>query len=100
MIRHIVLWKFQESAGGADRDSNLATASRLLKELPGRIPSIRSFEVGVDTGHGPQAYDLALNSTFDSEEGLHAYIEHPAHRQVVVFLRAVQSGRVVADYEI
>jgi hypothetical protein len=95
MIKHIVMWKFQE---GADKAGNLRKAKALLDALPAKIPAIRGFEVGIDVLHSAASYDLVLNSTFDSKETLVAYQSHPEHVKVVEFLSSVQSGKVVVDY--
>jgi hypothetical protein len=100
MIRHIVLWTFQEQAGGRDKPENLSRARSLLMALKGNIAVIRDWEVAITAGTPGDSGDLALNSTFDSPEDLSAYQNHPEHQKVVAFLRSVHSGKVVADYDI
>lgn len=100
MIRHIVCWKFLDHAEEAPKAENLRKAKSMLESLPGKIPEILSLEVGIDSTQGPGSFDLVLNGTFASAPALEAYQRHPAHGNVVTFLRLVQSGRVVVDYEI
>jgi hypothetical protein len=100
MIRHIVLWTFLDQADGNTKSDNLVEAKRRLEALPAAIREITSFEVGIDIGKGQGASDLALDSTFDSLQTLKAYQEHPAHVEVVKFLRAVQKSKTVVDFEI
>lgn len=99
MVHHVVLWKFQDSAGGATKSDNLTKARDLLEALVGKIPGIRSMIVGIDCVHSVQSYDLALEATFASMADLQAYQDHPAHQEVVQFLRSVHCGRVVVDFE-
>jgi hypothetical protein len=99
MVHHIVVWRFKEEAQGAGRADNLRRAKELLDQLPREIPGIRSFTVGVNTADSPEAADLALVSEFDGWDALRIYQDHPAHRRVVDFLRAVRTERRVADWE-
>jgi hypothetical protein len=100
MIRHIVLWKFLDKAEGAEKVANLRKARMMLMGLKEKIPEIKSFEVGIVLPTTDQSYDLALDSTFESIKALEAYQRHPAHLQVVHFLRKVQVSKAVADFEI
>ena len=45
MIRHIVMWKFKETAEGATKAENLHKVKGLLEALPDTIPVIRRMEV-------------------------------------------------------
>lgn len=100
MLRHIVMWKFKDSAEGATKRENLLRARALFEALPGTIPQIKSFEVGISMAEGGQFYDIALNSTFENPGTLVAYQQHPAHVKVVEFLRTVQTSKVVIDYTV
>ncbi|HTY00175.1 MAG TPA: Dabb family protein [Bacteroidota bacterium] len=99
MIRHIVMWKFLDTAQGRVRLENVRRAELMLRELPSLIPAIRSFEVATNVGPDPDAYELVLNATFASLEELKVYQDHPDHQRVAGFLRGVRSARTVVDYE-
>ncbi len=100
MLKHIVMWKFKESAEGATREENLRKAKSLLDALPPRIPQIKIFEVGIDILHSDSSCDLVLISGFDDDTSLVAYQNHPDHVAVVEFLRKVQAAKVVVDFKI
>jgi Stress responsive A/B Barrel Domain len=100
MIRHIVLWKFQEHAAGKGKRENLLQARDMLLSLKKSIPGMVEWEVGITEDGGEQAADLSLNSTFPTVATLRAYQAHPDHLAVVQFLRSVQIGKTVADYAI
>ena len=100
MIRHIVCWKFRESAEGGTKEENLRKARAMLLALPGVIPEIRALEVGTDQVRSEHSWDMALVGTFASRADLVAYQQHPAHQAVFPFLRAVWSERCSVDYEI
>ena len=99
MLKHIVLWKFLTYAEGADKKENLLRAKGLLESLKKTITEIRFLEVGLDVTHTERSYDLVLYTEFDNPAALVAYQQHAEHVKVVEFLRKVQSGRVVIDYE-
>lgn len=99
MVRHVVMWRVREGALGMERAALLAEFKRRLETLPALVPSIRGFEVGVNALPAETASDLALVSSFEDWEGLQAYLDHPAHREVAAFIKQVVSDRRVADFE-
>jgi hypothetical protein len=99
MLRHVVAWKFKESAGGVGKEENLRQAKALLEGLKDKIAEINSFEVGIDAMKTKQSYDLVLVSEFDNIEALLVYQTHPEHVKVAEFLRKVQTTKAVVDYE-
>ena len=49
--------------------------------------------------HGSErAMDLSLISTFETKEGLMEYATHPAHLEVVDFIKEVTVASKVVDY--
>jgi hypothetical protein len=99
MLKHVVAWKFKESAESAAKEENLHHAKALLEGLKDKITEIKSLEVGIDTMKTKQSYDLVLESEFDNVEALLVYQTHPEHVKVGEFLRKVQQSRIVVDYE-
>ena len=93
MIRHIVMWKFKETAEGATKAENLHKVKGLLEALPDTIPFIRRMEVHLN-------YDAVLISEFDSLADLAAYTAHPAHQEISSFVAKCREGRASADYTI
>lgn len=98
MIRHVVMWRFRQAAGGGDREENRVRASAMLESLRGTVPAIRELEVGRNFAESPQAWDLVLQVTVATEEDLSAYLAHPEHRKVAEFLKEVVLDRAVVDY--
>ena len=96
MIKHIVFFKFLE--GKKESDLNLLMSK--LRELPGKIDYIRSYEVGAGVLSAANSYDVALVSTFDNIDDLMSYKVHPAHEEFVVYMKTVCEGTKAVDYEI
>ena len=92
MVKHVVCQKFSDKAAAG-------RAKELLLALVGRVPSLRSMEVGLDYLGSQRSYDLVLIATFDDREGLAAYDAHPAHREVREYIAAHRTGTVSVDYE-
>lgn len=96
MLRHIVLWKFCEEAGGKGRRENMEEVRRRLLELQGEIPEILSMEIGMGEG----GCDMALVATFADREALSRYLDHPAHRAVSTLVSSVRQDRAAVDYTV
>ncbi len=94
MITHIVLFKLKDR-----RPEEIAKGRKKLMELAGRVPQLRSFEVGADIVRSERAFDLALLATFDSLADLQAYQVHPHHVQVGNHMRGLAETIVSVDYE-
>ncbi|HNT27479.1 MAG TPA: Dabb family protein [bacterium] len=92
MIRHVVMWKLLDAA-------DAPRAKEALLALRGKIPLVRSLEVGVDVLRTERSYDLCLIATFDSLADLAAYTDHPAHREVVAFMQKIREKAVAVDFE-
>jgi len=95
MIVHIVMFQFKEE----NRDANLARTKTMLEALVGKVPTLLGMEVGIDFSRSERAFDLSLYSTFESKEGLAEYAVHPAHLEVVDFIKQVTVQSKVVDYE-
>ena len=100
MIRHIVMWKFKESAEGNTKEENIRIVRDSLFSLVGVIDEIKKMEIGVDLMHTAASMDLALVTEFDTLDTLHTYAVHPEHVKVADFVRKVTESRVVLDSEI
>ena len=99
MIKHIVMWKLKDSAEGNTKAQNAALIKEKLEALPQKISQIKFMEVGINVNPSDMAYDAVLVSDFESMEDLEAYQNHPEHKKVQGFVKAVREARVVADYQ-
>jgi len=95
MLRHIVIFKFKDGVTRDDR--RVAEVFTQLAQLQGLIPEVREWEQGRNISGRDIAYDLALCSSFESQEALQRYSDHPAHRAVVERLREICTWHIV-DY--
>jgi hypothetical protein len=95
-IRHIVLWKL--AADDADTRALHAEqiAERLLA-LPPVIDDIQRMAVGPNVAYPQANWDLALVADFADVDALERYQVHPAHQEVVGFVRERVSDRAAVD---
>jgi hypothetical protein len=70
----VVLFKLKDRS-----PESIEKVAQALKGLDGKVPAIRSIEVGVDVLRSQRSYDIALTVKFDDIAGLEAYQGHPEH---------------------
>lgn len=100
MIKHIVIWKFHESANGKTKAENIAEAVKRLLAMEGRIPGLLKIECGENITFNEAYWDLALYTEFDTENSLRIYETHPVHEEVKKYLALVRDKRVALDYKV
>lgn len=99
MITHVVCWKIKERAGELDKPAILEKLKSDLEALPARIEDILSLTVGINVKEAEAASDVVLLSSFADWEALARYQAHPAHQEVVGFVKEVTTERRVVDFE-
>ena len=96
MIKHIILWNFQEGRGSEEDKLKIKNGLEALKD---KIPGIVEIEVMAKPVAGSNA-DIMLNSTFESLEALNNYQVHEEHVKIATFVRSVTCNRMCMDYEV
>ncbi|MBL8335143.1 MAG: Dabb family protein [Rhodoferax sp.] len=100
MIKHIVMWKFKETAHGQDLATNARQTRDRLESLRGQIPGLLHIEVGLDFSATPNSAHVVLYSEFESREALAVYQAHPLHQAIVPFVVEAATERRLVDYEL
>jgi hypothetical protein len=76
-LKHAVFFKFKDGTS----DEEIRAVESGLAGLPAKIDTIKAFEWG--TNNSPETHDQGFTHcfmfTFESEEGLKEYADHPAH---------------------
>ncbi len=72
-------------------DAHVASVTAGLSTLPGLIPEILAYQVGVDAGIDEGNFDYVVVADFASSDDYVVYRDHPVHRAVIAELIA---GRV------
>ena len=100
MIKHIVMWRFKESAEGKSRQENMEIVRDRLYALTSEISEIKMMEIGFDLSGTDASAHISLTTEFESLDALRVYAEHPKHLAVASYVRKVAESRTVIDYEI
>ena len=99
MIKHVVMFNFKDAEGRTSLE-NAQMAKDLILSLLGKVPSLRSVEVGLNELESNGAQSFCLITTFDDYEGLKEYSDHPEHQQVLKHIRATGGDRHAVDFTI
>jgi hypothetical protein len=94
MLVHIVCWKYKSEITEAER----AEHREKLKNLPGVIPDILSFQVGADILHLERSFDTGLVATYPDRKALDAYTVHPDHQKVAALGKQIAEKVVSVDF--
>lgn len=94
MIRHVLLFRFNEDVGETTRTE----AVERLRQLGELCPTIGKWSVGTNITDSPSAYDMIEIGNFASQEAFEAYKDHPAHREFADFIRPLATW-ALGDYE-
>jgi len=97
-LRHIVVFRLA-AEDTTQRARDAALIKRELETLDGRIPQLRSLQVGVDSIAAQGSWDVVLIADFDDDDGLQAYQRHPAHLSVIGRTRHLHQDRAAVDFE-
>ncbi len=96
--RHVVIFGFKEGTAPA-KIAEIATA---FKALSKSIPSVKSFEWGLNVSPEKMNPELThvFSVGFESKAALESgYIHHPEHEKFVTLIKPHLAKAVVVDYE-
>ncbi len=100
MVKHIVMFKFHETACGRSKKENVSIAAEMLGDLMGKVPTLLSSQVFINSDSADKSnYDLVLVTEFNGFDELNEYATHPLHLKVVDFIKEVRESRACVDYE-
>jgi hypothetical protein len=100
MYKHVVLWKLKDSADGKSKAELAREVKTRLETLPGIIPEIKDFEVGINMGaYGASFFDVSLIATYPDEAAFKRYCVVPQHDAVVAYIQSVTQAEEIVDYE-
>jgi len=95
-LRHVVLFKFKETAIPDD----IKKVENAFRALPGEIKLIKDFEWGIN--NSPENLNQGLTHcffvTFTSEKDRNDYLVHPKHVAFIEVLKPYFDKATVVDY--
>lgn len=98
-VRHVVSWTLA-SEDAAERRAQAIEVARRLNALEGVVPQLLSISAGANMAYPDTNWDVTLVADFDSIDALEEYQVHPAHEEVVAYVRSVVASRVAVDFEV
>lgn len=98
MVKHIVLFKLKETLPQEEKMKVMNSFKAAIEALPASIPFIRKVFVGLNVNPA-EAWDICLESEFDTLEDVKAYAVHPNHVAAAAILKDAKQDRACVDYE-
>lgn len=98
MVKHIVLWNFNEDMNPEEQREAGVKMKSLLEPIKEKVPGALDIQV-VFQKLDSSNRDIALISTFETVEALQAYQTHPDHVAAGGYVRSVTCNRSCMDYE-
>ena len=99
MIKHIVLWRLNETAYGNNKRTNAHILKEKLLAMKSKVDGLLKIEVGFDFSKEKDSCDVVLYSEFENKEALHQYQNHQDHQEIKKWINDVRYERRVVDYE-
>ena len=78
MVKHIILWNLKQEYSDTEKQEIKQGIKEGLESLAGKIPGLIDIHV-ITEGLESSTADLMLDSTFEDEESLKGYAQHPEH---------------------
>ena len=96
-IRHVVTLTFRDDTTTEQLDAIVDA----LRALPGAIPELKGYVVGLDVGKSDGNSSLGIVADFDDWAGYEAYRDHPDHVAVGTdLIIPLLTGRSAVQHEL
>lgn len=99
MVEHIVVIKLKPATSN-EQKRELVMRLLALKE---KIPGILGVTAGINSVADEKrtlGFGIGLIVRFESEEAYNKYISHPAHLQVMDYMRELVESRAMIDFDV
>ena len=98
MVKHIILWTLKSDITDSEKLKIKQHIKMALEGLSGKIPGLCEIKVNIDPLDSSNA-ELMLDSTFENEQSLKEYSNHPLHVAVAKkYVRPFTATRSCMDY--
>ncbi len=97
MLRHVAMFRFTPESTVDQHEA----AFESLRALPGIIPQIRDYRVGLDRELVEGNWQAVVVADFDDEEGWRTYSQDATHLQIIAEqIRPIVAERAAVQYVI
>lgn len=97
MVNHIVMWNLKDTLADDEKIKAAQNIKSKLEALKGKIDGIIELKVIINENEA-SSRDIALISSFESQEALDAYQVHEEHIKAGGYVKTVACDRVCFDY--
>ena len=97
MVRHIILWKLNETLTEEEKAAARAESKRRLESLNGQIDGLISLTVITDRLPSSNA-DMMLDAVFTDADALAGYQVNPLHVAAAGYVKSVTEARLCLDF--
>ena len=94
LFTHIVLFKLTNP----DQEVLRKTKEVLLGMIH-KIPVLLELDIGIDELRSERSYDISLVAKLATSADLPTYQTHPAHLEVITYMKTVVQSSVTVDYD-
>jgi hypothetical protein len=99
MIKHIVLWKLDNSYLPAEKEKIRHLMRKKLLKLEQTITLLLHIEVYFNNDEASgNNYDIVLDTVFNSMDDLAIYQAHPDHLKVAEYIKTLKLQRAAIDF--
>ena len=98
MVKHIVMFKLKETLSKEEKQDVMNRFKAAIEALPAKIDVIRKVFVGLNINEA-EAWDICLESEFDTLDDVKFYATHPDHVAAAGILKDAKLDRACVDYE-
>lgn len=98
MIRHIVMWKYNDELTEAEREALCKNAKAAAEKMNGNIKGLIFAELQKNV-NPKEPHDLALYCEFEDFDAAEEYQTHPVHLSFKAVISGKVNGRVCIDCE-
>ena len=101
MVKHIILWTLNPELSEEEKEQVKKGIKEGLEGLKGKVPGLVDVVVNISGRLASSNCDVMLDSSFEDEEALKTYSNHPAHLEVANGkVRPHTASRTCMDYKV
>jgi len=97
MVEHIVLLKFTPETTKEQKEELIRKTLQIKNEIPG----ILDIQQGFNFSTRSQGYEIGLTVRFEDKASLDNYGPHPAHQEIVTYLKEIgMEDSIIVDFQL
>ncbi len=97
MIKHIVLFRVNDS-DNRDNGPAAETLAGIFSPLE-KLEWVKSYRLGINISSSENAWDVVIDSEFESLENLEAYSTSAEHKKAIADASVIKKEKCVIDYQ-